>query len=189
MINEYHEVRRKPSTLSPPFSSSGGDTTTISDVVDGMGSECRIAGGEVRCFSSISLLRVSLLYQARHISQMRQTLVVHVSLSSAVRLHLTSVLRHLRLHLSSRAEYGLAKCCCITNVRFSLGTYFQPGLRGFRWFWRRIRVFTLDTRIINVRRIGPIRRCCNRRRIGDVTRARSVRRLIRRGVKGARIIV
>ena len=120
---------------------------------------------------------------------MRQTLVVHVSLSSAVRLHLTSVSKHLRPHFLSRAEHGLAKCCCITDVRSSLCTYFQRRLRRFRWFWCRIRVFILDTRIINVRRISPVRRCCNRRGIGDVTRARSVRRLIRRGMKGARIIV
>ena len=79
----------EPSTLSPPISSSGGDTITISDVVDDVGSECRLAGGEVRCFGPISLLLVSLLYQPRHISQMRQTLVAHVSLNLAVRLHLT----------------------------------------------------------------------------------------------------
>ena len=131
-INQYRNVRRMPSTLSPPFSPSGGDTITISDVVDGGGSECRIAGGEVRCFAPISLLLASLLYQPRHISQMRQTLVVHVSLSSAVRLHLTSVSKHLRPHVLSRAEHGLAKCCCITDVRSSLCTYFQRRLRRFR---------------------------------------------------------
>lgn len=189
MINKYRKVRRKPSTLSPPFSPSGGDTTIISDVVDGVGSEWRIGGGEVRCFAPISLLLVSFLYQPRHISQMRQTLVVHVSLSSAVRLHPTSVSRHLRPHLSSRAEHGLAKCCCITDVRFWLCTYLQRRLRRFRWFWGRICIFILDSRIINVRCISPIRRCCNRRGIGDVTRARRVRRLIRRGVKGVCIIV
>ena len=186
IINGYRAVRRKPSTLSLPFSPSGGDTTTISDCVDGGGSECRIAGGEVRCFAPISLLLVSLLYQPRHISQMRQTLVVHVSPSSAVRLHLTLVSKHLRPHFSSRAEHGLAKYCCTINVRSSLSTYFQRGLRRFRWFWSRIRVFIL---IINVRRISPIRRGCNRRGIGDVTRARSVWRLIRRRVKGTRIFI
>ena len=189
IINEYREVRRKPSTLSLPFSPSGGDTITISEFVDGGGSECRIAGGEVRCFAPISLLLVSLLYQPRHISQMRRTLVVHVSLSLAVRLHLTAVSKHLRPHFSSRAEHGLAKCYCTTDVRSSLFTYFQRRLRKFWWFWGRILVFILNTRIINVRRISPVRRGCNRRGIGDVTRARSVWRMIRRRVKGTRILV
>ena len=132
---------------------------------------------------------VSLLYQPRYISQMRRTLVVHVSLSLAVRLHLTAVSKHLRPHFSFRAEQGLAKCYRTTDVRSSLFTYFQRRLRRFRWFWGRILVFILDTRIVNVRRISPVRRGCNRRGIGDVTRARSVWRMIRRRVKGICIFV